>query len=124
MILIKPENILWESRNDVIDYVGHGLPPRKKDFEKVIDALHGRNDINIPTDITIMDQDEFEDIVRRIYENNCRRRNRLIIIGAIAATIFIGAKIASHAKKKEQDEFDAAVDRYIIEHPGVTVEEI
>lgn len=126
---INPSKLVFEDKNDIVDYVSKGLPPKKKDLEKVIDAIHGRpvddpaNEIVINPDLFIIEPDEFEDVIRRIYENNCRKRNYMIAAACIAGVILIGAKIAKHAKeKKEQDDFDAEVERFIIEHPELDVE--
>ena len=128
MLLINPKNIIFESKDDIIDYVCAGLAPRKKDFEAVMDAIADKhsgfdNGITVSQDLFIMGQEEFEGILRRIYENNRRTRNYILAGIGIAAVVLIGAKIAKHAKeKKEQDEFDAAVDHFLVEHPDINLD--
>ena len=35
-MLIKPEKILFENINDVIDYITKGFPPTKNNYDKII----------------------------------------------------------------------------------------
>ena len=126
MLLVDPGRILFENSNDVVDYVSRGLPPRKKDFERVMDAIHNNsvdNDVKIPDECFIINAEEFEAVLRRVYEANCRKRNALLIGLGVAAAACIGVKIAAHAKeKKELAEIDAEIDRWMVDHPEVTVE--
>ena len=127
MLLVDPKNVVFESRTDIVDYVAKGIPPRKKDFNKVMEAIHQQGEdvdgVSIPSDIFIVDAEEFESVLRRIYEVNCRKRNLIIAGIGIAAALFVGSKIVSHAKeKKELAEIDAEIDRWIDEHPEVKVD--
>ena len=122
-MLINPNNVIFENVNDIVDYVNIGLPPRKKYFEKVIDGIWNRptadNPIDISEDLCIVDKEEFESVLRHIYELNCRKRNLMIIGGTVLAAVVIGVKVANAAKaKKAEQEFDEFMDDFIEHHSG------
>ncbi len=106
MFLAKPETIKFENTNDVIDYVAVGIPPRKKDFEKVIASL-GKLEKKegypyIPPSVLSIDKEDLQCVLQRVYEDN--RRNYAIggiIAGATLLTI--GVIIAYNSSKKKDD---------------------
>jgi hypothetical protein len=91
MIFIKPTEIDFESENDVIDYVSKGIAPMRKDFDNLISMISDED--TAPYCMSgIIDKDRFIDGLTRVYENNCRKRNALVIgLGVITIASIAGA---------------------------------
>lgn len=92
MITIKPENVVFENRSDVVDYVALGLAPTRKNFVKVMAAIDRddeavANDENLSRKVFIPDKvlnitdEDFKQVIHRVYED--RRRNRNMVLGAV-----------------------------------------
>jgi len=134
MLLVDPKSIVFEDRDDIINYVSKGLPPTKKNFKKVMAACsdpideelntYSPDDVVIPKELMLsIDREEFISVMQKVYENNCRNRNIIIGIAGALLVGFVAKKIASHAKeKKEIAEIDTEIANYIAEHPNVQVE--
>ncbi len=95
MIFVKPEKVYFENQNDVVDYVAKGLPPRKKDFDKVIGAIGAEKKEDgkpfIPEAVLDMDADDLKDVLHRVYEDN---RKNYLIGGIVAGSIIVGLAAA------------------------------
>lgn len=125
MLFIKPEDITFETQNDLIDYITKGLPPRKQDFQRVMHAYRnsGRQSVIVDVDGKQIVEDSSSDgsikfignfgtdsrkeitdeILQRIYENQCRNRNTILITAGIAG--LVGAKLLlGHNSKKDKDD--------------------
>ena len=94
-MLVKPENLKFETQNDVINYVSKGIPPMRKDFDQFIKAVgdseqHG-NGPYIPSGILKIDSDEMKEVLHAVQKNN--RRNTLIGECLIAGSLLIGIGI-------------------------------
>ena len=118
MILVQPEHVIFNSRQDIVDYVSKGLPPTKNNFIRLQQALYSPIDFNgkehppceYGKDVIInkkvidnIDIDEFNSILTRVYQNNVRNRNILIGLGITAATIMFIMNIfdnGSNSKSK------------------------
>lgn len=120
-MLMKPEKIRFEDDMDLIDYVGRGFPPTKANYEKVIAAMHETADPNVevpavkgevyvPYDMNRkLSDDELEAVLNRIYQNNCKNRNRFLIGAGITIGLIVSIAFAG-GKKDEEEENDN--DRY------------
>ena len=125
MILTKPENISFETQNDIIDYVCKGLPPRKQDFRKVVAAY--RN----PPAVDIVDKDgkpinpNYKDEVYisphaipnnqeakeavsktldRVYVDRCRNRNIALGIAGITGLVALKCIFSGGCGKKDDED--------------------
>lgn len=114
-MIAKPEKVVFETNKDVVDYITKGLPPTKKQFNAVMNALNDDEDIHekIPgVDVIIpstvkndIDIDQFNEICRQVYHNRIRNRNIAIGVGSVLALgVFIGCR--SHNKKCRENEED------------------
>lgn len=112
MIFVKPEKVYFENQNDVIDYVTKGLPPRKKDFDKVIGSIGVEKKEEgkpfIPEAVLDMDASELKDVLHRVYEDN---RKNYMIGGIVAGSIIVGLVAAliiggGDDKKSDNEEVE------------------
>lgn len=89
-MLIDPKNIVFETRDDVIDFVTKGfIPPKKSNFEKVMNKVKNPDDeatfnSNKGKEVTILDsamnEEErklLEEMMNRVYGNRVSNRNKL-----------------------------------------------
>lgn len=115
-MLLDPSKIVFESKEDVIDYITKGLPPTRDNFEKVMAAMNNpvhdcytRNPGEVIIKESAVNCSEKEiitvnEICRQVYNN--RRRNRNIAIGigiGVTAAVVIGyvsANSSDDDKKK------------------------
>jgi len=119
--MMNPAQIQFESQNDVIDYVTKGLPPRKKDFQSLMDAIEHRS----PDDASVdkenpgsrviirqgiefdMDDDALVNALNHIYKNRVHNRNILIGAGVvIGALVFMGGMKQHNRIKELESECD------------------
>lgn len=107
MSMMNLNNLQFESQNDVIDYVTKGLPPKKKDFETLMDAVatHDPSDVDPSRHVIIapgvefdMDEDALINAMRRVYKNRCRNRNILIGASIVVGGVVIAALSSQHSK--------------------------
>lgn len=119
MSVFNPKRIVFESEEDVIDYVSRGLPPTKKNFDQFITAVKSPADelsvkgdgVSIPRSIFIECDNATMDIaLRRVYANRIHNRNILLTTaGIIAGVICIGA-IRSNCKKDDDVTTEHLID--------------
>lgn len=127
MIIMKPEKIIFETQNDIIDYVGRGLPPTKKNFRKLKEAIVDvkfqeklpeesstkvpGNDVIIPSHLVLdLDDETFNNILDRMYTNRVRTcKFTLGALGIIAAGLLIGKVRSSKEDNESEDCFDEVV---------------
>jgi len=116
MLLVKPENVVYETQYDIVDYVTKGLPPSRKNLNRVMATVYQPHSseslqekapdvIAISTDLfPSNNNDEFGLMLNRVYENNVRNRNFAIagIVGAFALGIFVGG--SCHKSKDKDDD--------------------
>lgn len=110
MSMMNLNNLQFESQNDVIDYVTKGLPPKKKDFETLMDAVatHDPSDVDPSRHVIIapgvefdMDEDALINAMRRVYKNRCHNRNILIGAGIIIGGVVLFHATTEHNKVKD-----------------------
>lgn len=111
MLTVKPEEVKFESTNDVIDYVTLGLPPTKKNYKKLRNAIGeypipGKDGITISKGAFIeLDREDLQLVLDRVYADNRRNRNFVLGICGIAALATLGAIFCGSSKKdKDHDE--------------------
>lgn len=115
MLLTNPYKVKFENETDVVDYVTRGLPPTSKNYTAVMNAVRkvrrGITDeddeqphVFINPDMTINCDDEtFEKIMDRIYENRIRNRNIGIgVSGAVILGVLVG--LAKHRSSSKDDD--------------------
>lgn len=119
MSIVKPERIVFETESDLIDYVGRGMVPTKKNFQKFIIKVHNPDDENIygPGDITQVsisknlflkdcDPETMDRILTRMYQNRVHNRNVMLAVGGIIGGILAVGMIGSGCKhRKEEQEY-------------------
>lgn len=103
MAIMDPSKIKFENQGDVIDYVTKGIPPRKKDFDELMDSIRGTDDpanhVVIAPGIEFdMDEDAFINAMNRVYKNRCRNRNILIGASIVVGGVVIAALSSQHSK--------------------------
>lgn len=113
-----PERVVFEQKSDIIDYVTRGLPPTKKNFDRVMAVVYNpltdeEVENSTAKDVVIsrrifdsVDENEFAEILKQIHANRIRNRN--IAIGAFIfntiAAIMITAKVFSSDKEESSCE--------------------
>ena len=75
-MITKPENVLFESTTDVVDYVSKGMIPTRKNFEKVMlkvkcpDEAKEEGQVYVPKNLFIeCDNATMNEALHRVYEN-------------------------------------------------------
>ena len=106
-MLVKPENVKFESLNDIIDYVGVNFPPTKDNYDKVVHKIidPDENSVEDSNDKVVINKKVFEradnetvaDVLDRVYENRVKNRNRLLLLSGAALA---GALLAFFKRKK------------------------
>lgn len=118
-MIINPEKLVFECTNDVVDYIGRGLPPTRKQFDRLMEAvenpIEGICDPDSPElqgRVIIRKEDisnwtnnmfvrmEVNKVLQEMYANRIRNRNIAIGIGAVALLVGL---IFSSGKKSEKD---------------------
>lgn len=114
MSMINPERIVFEDEMDLVDYVGRGMIPSKKNFEKFIvkvrnpsDGL-GEGDISqvcVSKNMFLGDYnaESMDRLLTRMYENRVHNRNVMMAIGGILGGI-VGTTIIRSKRKKKKEE--------------------
>lgn len=117
-MISNPDNIIFESKEDIIDYIMKGEPPTEKQFARIIDMVEIASKLQfkdgspiegisvtdpetITNRITIdfskmtLSCDEFTEILDRIYHNSKKHQKREIVLCTASTLIglFIGLKI-------------------------------
>lgn len=120
MSIMNPAQIKFESQDDVIDYVTRGIPPRKKDFEDLMDSIRDSSDpanhvVVAPGLEFDMDEDAFVNAMNRVYKNRCRNRNILIGAGIVIGGIMIAAFSSQHSKINDLKEENERLSQIIEE---------
>lgn len=138
MMVVQPERIAFTEQDDIIDYVTKGLPPTKKNFEKVISKVKNpdnsgdfyyRNAPKAGVEVVINDyvvpydqRDQLDHTLKRVYKNRIRNRNTALIVGGLvvigAIGILLGGgggsskKNVSDDPKPNNDDINNADDLY------------
>ena len=113
-MIINPEKMVFENTIDIADYVSRGLPPTRKNFEKLIIKIRkpDTEEPAKPGELYISDRlfincdnDTMDKTLTRVYENRIHNRNLTIggVIGLIIAGIFIGGVSRKNSKNEETD---------------------
>ena len=114
-MIIDPKNIVFENTKDVVDYISRGIPPTKKQYERVMYAvnhplkkgqsLDGVDVVIYEEDIINWSnsnyvQDSVNAILDEVHRN--RVRNAEIAIATGLAIVLTGNIIRKKRKKKEK----------------------
>ena len=122
-MIVNPEKICFETTDDVIDYVSAGLPPTKKNFEKVItkvkkpdtylgDAYYRnapRAGIEVIIDESVInpsDRNAIDYTLRRVYKNRIRNRNTALIASGVIGLGILGFIFNGKNSSNEPDEIN------------------
>lgn len=121
MAITDPRRIVFENENDVIDYVCKGLPPRKANFELVMnkikfpdsydetggEAPNPGSELYIPDSIFMdLDPDTMEAVLRRVYKNRCFHRNCTIgAIALITGAVILGCISGGNENKAPDNDY-------------------
>lgn len=133
MIITKPEKILFETQDDIIDYIGRGLPPTKKNFCKLKDAISdvkfdqklkenstisetkvAGKDVIIPSHLVLnIDDETFNNILDRMYKNRVRTcKITLGVVCVAALALAIGGHKSSKSKDEDVEGFDIDIEEF------------
>lgn len=116
MIGVPPERVVFEGTTDIVDYVSKGFPPSKKNFDRLLATVRvplkddevqvaTENDIVISQHIfTEIDNEQFAEVMQRVYENNVYNRNMAILgfFGGVALGLCIGVNIGGGSDKSKE----------------------
>lgn len=132
MSIIDPKKVVFETEEDVVDYVSRGLPPSKKKYKEFINRVSSplndldMDDSEIVGDTVIIreslfldcDKDTLQRSLERVYANRIRNRNIILTLAAVTAgAILFGSIKSSRCKdsdedKKENTSMDMSPDRF------------
>lgn len=98
-MLIPPEKMVFENTMNMVDYVGKGLPPTRKNYKKFVQAINYASDeepVNPDTGqkrfVVDMPHDELVQILNQVYEDN--RHNTMMTVGSFFVGVAAGMGIA------------------------------
>lgn len=132
MSIIDPKKVVFETEEDVVDYVSRGLPPTKKKYKEFINRVSSplsdldMDDSEIVGDTVIIreslflncDKDTLQRSLERVYANRIRNRNIILTLTAVTAGVILFGSIKSSrckdsdADKKENTSMDMSPDRF------------
>ena len=111
-MISDPKNILFESTNDLVDYVSKGLPPSKKQYGQFRIALnspvddpeiYARQTVAVSRDIvSSFTQEDMYAVFDRVYENQRKNYAIAIVVGVAAAAICGVAGFALGCSKTDE----------------------
>lgn len=106
-MIIDPSKIAFESSKDVVDYITLGIPPTRKQFDKLMYAVRHPEDTDVYTpaigEVVIYKQDianwsdsvyvqnAVAEVLERVYRDRIVMRNVAIAVGA---AVVVGGIIA------------------------------
>lgn len=109
MLVIKPEHVVFENANDVVDYVALGMPPTKNNFNKVMEAIDRsdekayRSNVYVPDKILNVTDEQFKQVINQVYHDRCRNRNMVLGVGAVVTVgLLLGALFGGDSDKNEK----------------------
>jgi hypothetical protein len=97
-MLIDPKNVVFETKDDVIDYVSKGIfPPREEHFNQVMNKVRTPDEKNDPTlmckkgrevviDNTVIPESDREvlgDVLTRVYGNRVEKRDTILTLAGL-----------------------------------------
>lgn len=98
---MDPQNILFESDLDVIDYISGGLlPPGQRKFDQLMEAIYNQGNPDAKVDIQVAhinDPDLLIQYATRVYENRKKNMRTIAIIGGVAIVGVGVMMIGSHS---------------------------
>lgn len=132
MSIIDPKKVVFETEEDVVDYVSRGLPPTKKKYKEFINRVSSplsdldMDDSEIVGDTVIIreslflncDKDTLQRSLERVYANRIRNRNIILTLAAVTAGAILFGSIKSSRSKdsnegeKENTSMDMSPDRF------------
>lgn len=114
-MITDPKTIVFETPDDLIDYVTRGIVPSNKNFNEFINAVknpstgeRNKDVVFITKDAltykdTITREEELEKLLRRVYKNEVRKRNETIITAGIGLLAISAFKLLSENKKDNNE---------------------
>ena len=123
MLVAKPHQIQFDSKESIIDYVSRGLPPTKKNYqllkEKIQNPDNEYSDVTPGKDVIInedlfngINRQEFEEILDRVYKNQVRNRNITIGILGTVAIVCIAGGVHHHIEEKKEEKENTKIEVY------------
>ena len=118
MMILPPEKVMFNSQQDIIDYVSRGLPPTQKEFSNLMERIQrpmtyeeimksrnkNENLVYIEDRLFMnIEKEQFENILNRVYENNVRNRNVLLFSIGVVSIGLIGGMLF-HKRNDEDDD--------------------
>lgn len=119
-MITKPEKIKFETSDDIVDYISKGLPPTKRNYEKIKEAINTPIKIEITDEmlqkqdqvlitqpmVGTLDEDTLLKVCDRVYHNRVKERNLILMMVGIGVLGALGFGIASNKKKEDEIEDD------------------
>jgi len=119
---VDVDSVKFEDALDFLDYFGKGLPPKKKEAEKAFEELATLTDdvddlledFDDEEDTAVfkprrytMTNDEYQEILHRIYENNIKNTKTWIgvSIGAGILGVLFGALFINTPEKEDKKKY-------------------
>ena len=122
-MLIDPKRVVFETKDDVIDYVSKGIfPPTEAHFKQVMDKVRTPDEKNDPNlickkgrevviDNTVIpesDREVLEDVLTRVYGNRVEKRDTMLTLVGLGIVATVAYKLFSSKNDEEDiDYFDA-----------------
>lgn len=121
-MFIDPKKVVFETKDDVIDYVSKGFfPPRESHFNELMNKVRNpdeKNDIalackkgkEVVIDNTIIpeaDRKVLEEVLSKVYENRVETRDTVLTLAGIGVAATVLYNFFSSKNDEEVDYFDA-----------------
>lgn len=89
-MVTNPNNLVFETREDVIDFITFGIVPNRENAQRVIAGIRDDTAINPAVQINFIPEDrkELADVLERVYEN--MRTMQYVAAGAIVTSGALG----------------------------------
>lgn len=137
MSIISPEKIVFESQEDLVDFVTRGLVPSKKNFEKVMAKMYYPNaddevrdpnskELFIPERLFIQcDRDTMNIVLNRVYANRVRNRNIILVAAGVVGSVMLLGAIRGNKKKDDDGDYNSfSAGNYLDDDPVATIGDI
>lgn len=125
-MFMDPKRGVFESVEDLVDYVDKGIIPMPSDYEKLISKVRNPDRVDDPnlqskrgkevivTNQVVGDNSEvIERVLNRVYENRKSRLKKGCIFTVVGAAILgIGAYLLVPRFKKKEEPYDPFEDDY------------
>lgn len=96
----SPNSLVFETREDVIDFISLGIVPSRENARRVIESIRSDVVTTPAVQINFIPQDRLEmaDVLERVYENI--RTMQYVAAGAIVTSGTVGFLLGRHTRRR------------------------